>query len=307
MKKLLLLAMTVILFTACQNEPKRYFTESPEIASMKASVKQYADGDWDAWTAHFSDTAKFYVNSNKAVNIDEFKKGQLDLLSNFSSYGFVDEGSFTEMVIDSDEETWVNYWATWRGKLKANDQEIDVPVHITSEYVDGKVVQLYNYWDSAPITNALSAIEKANNMSVEDKAINEAIDSFIANFFNKQGSDSNVVNETLANDYVRYLNDVKVASNPADLNEGMKVFFTGFPDFHIKLLHRSPIFDNTQFVHWELSGTNTGEFAGSPATGNKVKVTGLSRIHFNGDGKIDEENVFYNELDFMKQLGKTLN
>lgn len=299
--------MTVILFTACQNEPKRYFTESPEIASMKASVKQYADGDWDAWTAHFSDTAKFYVNSNKAVNIDEFKKGQLDLLSNFSSYGFVDEGSFTEMVIDSDEETWVNYWATWRGKLKANDQEIDVPVHITSEYVDGKVVQLYNYWDSAPITNALSAIEKANNMSVEDKAINEAIDSFIANFFNKQGSDSNVVNETLANDYVRYLNDVKVASNPADLNEGMKVFFTGFPDFHIKLLHRSPIFDNTQFVHWELSGTNTGEFAGSPATGNKVKVTGLSRIHFNGDGKIDEENVFYNELDFMKQLGKTLN
>jgi len=73
------------------------------------------------------------------------------------------------------------------------------------------------------------------------------------------------------------------------------------------LLHRSPIFDNTQFTHWEMTGTNTGEFAGSPATGKKVKITGLSRIHFNGDGKVDEENVFYNELDLMKQLGKTLN
>jgi predicted ester cyclase len=87
----------------------------------------------------------------------------------------------------------------------------------------------------------------------------------------------------------------------------MNVFFTGFPDFHIKLLHRSPIFNNTQFLHWEMTGTNSGEFAGSPATGKKVKVSGLSRIHFNGSGKVDEENVFYNELDLMKQLGKTLN
>ena len=211
------------------------------------------------------------------------------------------------MVIDSDDESWLNYWGTWRGKLKANDKEIDIPVHITSQYVDGKVVQLYNYWDSAPITAALGEIEKANNMSVEDKVIKNTVDSFIADFFNKQGSDSNIVNELLANDYVRYLNDVKVASNPDELQEGMKVFFTGFPDFHIKLLHRSPIFNNTQFVHWELTGTNTGEFAGSPATGNNVKVTGLSRIHFNGEGKVDEENVFYNELDFMNQLGKTLN
>ena len=307
MKKLILLGLTALFFMACQNQTQRYFSESAEMDSFKTSITQYADGDWDGWSAHFSDTAKFFVNSNKAVNIDQFKEGQHGLLSNFSSYGFIDKGSFMEMVLDSDDETWVNYWATWRGKLKANDKEIDIPVHITSQYVDGKVVQLYNYWDSAPITAALGEIEKANNMSVEDKVIKNTVDSFIADFFNKQGSDSNIVNELLANDYVRYLNDVIVASNPDELQEGMKVFFTGFPDFHIKLLHRSPIFNNTQFVHWELTGTNTGEFAGSPATGKKVKVTGLSRIHLNGDGKIDEENVFYNELDFMNQLGKTLN
>ena len=132
MKKLLLFALSAVLFAGCQKQEQRYFSDSPEISSMKASVSQYADGDWEGWSSHFSDTAKFYVNSNKAANMDEFKKGQLGLLSNFSSYGFVDEGSFTEMVLDSDNETWVNYWATWRGKLKANGKEVSVPVHITA-------------------------------------------------------------------------------------------------------------------------------------------------------------------------------
>ncbi|MDU8886955.1 ester cyclase [Yeosuana sp. MJ-SS3] len=304
MKKLLLLGLAVILFTSCQNE-QRYFTESPEITSFKTSLEQYKNGDWDAWSAHFADTAKFFVNSNKSVNIDDFKKGQLNLLSNFSSYGFIDQGSFMEMVLDSDDETWVNYWATWRGKLKANDKEIDIPVHITSEYVDGKVVQLYNYWDSAPITQALSEIEKANNMPVEDKAIIAKVDTFVNEFLNKQNTE--VLKDGLADNYVRYMNDVKVASNPQELVESMSVFFTGFPDFKITNPHRSPIFNNTIFVHWEMTGTNTGEFAGSPPTGKKVKISGLSRLHFNGDGKLDEENVFYDQLNLMQQLGKTLN
>ena len=260
MKRLLLLGLSVILFTACQQE-QRYFSESSEITSMKASITQYADGDWEAWSSHFSDTAKFYINSNKAINIDEFKQGQLGLLSNFSSYGFVKEGSFTEMVLDSDDETWVNYWATWKGTLKANGQEIDIPVHITSEYVDGKVVQLYNYWDSAPITNALAEIEEANNMPVADKAIINQVDKFINVFLNKQ--DASALSDILADDFVRYMNDVKVATGGPELAESMKVFFIGFPDLKITLLHKSPIFNNTMFIHWQLTGTNTGEFAGS--------------------------------------------
>ena len=222
------------------------------------------------------------------------------MLSNFSSYGFQDKGSFIEMVLDSEDETWVYYWANWHGTLKANGQEIDVPVHIASQYVDGKVVELHDYYDSAPITVALAEIEKANNMPLEEKAITAQVDKLVSEFFNNKNMA--VLSDVVADNYVRYMNDVKVASNPQEFADGMNVFFTGFPDFNIKLLHRSPIFDNTQFTHWQMTGTNTGEFAGSPATGKKVKITGLSRVHFNGDGKVDEENVFYNELDLMKQL-----
>tara|TARA_R110002096_G_scaffold94512_3_gene212666 strand:+ start:1348 stop:2268 length:921 start_codon:yes stop_codon:yes gene_type:complete len=306
MKKLFLLGLVTILFVACQEQKtQRYFSESSEIDSFKSGIVEYGNGDWDTWSSRYADTVKFYVNSNKAVSLDEFKKGQLGLLSKFSSYGFIEKGSFIEMVIDSDDETWVNYWATWRGKLKANDEEVSIPVHITQQYIDGKAVELHNYWDSAPITAALGKIEAFNNLPLEDKTIINQVDKFVNVFLNKQ--DASALSGILADDFVRYMNDVKVASGGKELAESMKVFFTGFPDLKIALLYRSPIFNNTMFIHWQLTGTNTGEFAGSPATGKKVKVSGLARWHFNGDGKADKEIVFFDQLSLMQQLGHTLN
>ena len=142
-------------------------------------------------------------------------------------------------------------------------------------------------------------------MPVEDKMIDDQINKFVSEFLNEH--DASVLNDILADNFVRYMNDVKESTSSDGLATNMKVFFTAFPDFKITLLHRSPIFNNTRFVHWQMTGTNTGEFNGSPATGKKVKITGLSRLHFNGQGKLDEEDVFYNQLDLMQQLGKTLN
>ena len=110
-----------------------------------------------------------------------------------------------------------------------------------------------------------------------------------------------------ADELTEVANQAKDSNNAEDLVARMNIFFTGFPDFKIERLHESPIFNNTRFIHWQMTGTNTGEFNGAPATGKKIKVSGLTRIHFNGDGKMDEQNVFYNQLDLMQQLGKTLN
>lgn len=304
MKKLFLLGLAVTLFIACQNQPQRYFSESAEIDSFKAGIENYENQNWDVWTAQFADTAKVYHNSNKGNSASESADNHKAMLANFSSYGFAEKGSFVEMVVDKDDEAWVNYWATWQGKLKANNKELSVPVHITAQYIDGKIVEEYAYYDTATLNAAFAEIEKANNLPVEDKAIIAQVDLFVDNYLNKK--DSSILSSIISDDYTRTMNDVKVASNTKELDESMKVFFVGFPDFKITNPHRSPIFNNTLFVHWEMTGTNTGEFAGSPATGKKVKISGLSRIHFNGDGKIDEENVFYDQLSLMLQLGKSL-
>lgn len=72
------------------------------------------------------------------------------------------------MVKDKEGETWVYYWATWNGSLKANGKELSVPVHLAIRFVDGKAVTEHGYWDSAPINAAFEEIAAAESSEEED-------------------------------------------------------------------------------------------------------------------------------------------
>ncbi len=297
--------LAILLFVACQNQPQRYFENSAEIETVKAGIKAYEAQDWDTWKANFADTAKIYANSNKGVSPDERIAGFREMLSNFDSYGFNENINEIEMIVDAKGRTWVNYWNHWKGITKATKKEVNIPVHLTLQFIDGKIVREYGYYDTAPVQNAFDEIEKMNNMPVEEKDMIAKVDALVNEFLNNK--DPSVLSNILADNYTRTMNDVTDATNPNELVESMKVFFTAFPDFKVTNPHRSEIHDNQLFVHWEMTGTNTGEFNGSPATGKKVKTSGLTRIHFNSKGKIDMENVYYDQLSLMQQLGKTLN
>ena len=301
MKKILLLGLAVLLFAACQQE-QRYFAESAETKTLEAGIAAYESGDWDQWKSHFADTAKIYVNSNDAVTVDVRAKELQGAVSNFSSYGFDKEKEYIEMVVDKDKETWVYYWATWNGEVKANKNKISVPVHLAVQFKDGKILEEHVFFDGTAMNKEMAAL---SNMSDMDKTIYAQIESFLDNFHNKQ--DASVLGDIVSDDYVRYMNDVKVATGVTELQAALAPFFTGFPDFNLKFLHKSPIMDNAIFVHWELKGTNSGEFAGSPATGKKVSITGLARLHFNEEGKMDMEHIHFDQLQLMEQLGKSLN
>ena len=54
--------------------------------------------------------------------------------------------------------------------------------------------------------------------------------------------------------------------------------------------------------YWQFKGTHTGDFMGIPATGKKVDVIGCT-IATIENGKITEERDFFDNLDFLKQLG----
>ena len=57
------------------------------------------------------------------------------------------------------------------------------------------------------------------------------------------------------------------------------------------------------FHLWTFAGTNTGPGA-TPPTGKSVKLSGATRLRFQ-DGKIVEELVFFDALDWQNQLGFT--
>lgn len=59
---------------------------------------------------------------------------------------------------------------------------------------------------------------------------------------------------------------------------------------------------NKLVKHWRFQGKHTGTAFGIPATGKDVDVQGVTLVKMR-DGKIAEEEDFFDNYEFMKQLG----
>ena len=151
-------------------------------------------------------------------------------------------------------------------------------------------------------------ITSCNNQKIaqaeKEKTIETNIKTLVEDCWNKK--DLTSLHSITTEDVIRKVNGLTVSTSLNELEAGMTIYFIGFPD----LVITNPniyIKDNLAFIDFTFSGTNTGVFAGIPATGKKVKVSGFSILHYNDEGKMYLENVYYNELDLLQQLGYTLN
>jgi hypothetical protein len=161
MKKLFVLGLAIVLFTSCQEKKQRFFDTSAEIDVTKALLKDYHAGDWKSWAGHYADTAKIYHNTIKGATAEETIASLKQILDNTSAYKFDDKSLWYEMVIDKDGETWVNFWGNWKGKLAANGKELIIPVNLTLQFVNGKIVEEYGYYNISEFVLSLQEIEAA--------------------------------------------------------------------------------------------------------------------------------------------------
>lgn len=136
---------------------------------------------------------------------------------------------------------------------------------------------------------------------------NKTIEMNIALYQSYQnGIRDNDLDSLLTETYKRYMNGIEMVSNINELKAGMEIFKTGFPDMDLSYPDQI-IKENNAFINWVMTGTNTGVFGDVAATGKKVKISGITHLYFNETGKIYREDVFFNELDLLQQLGYTLN
>lgn len=147
---------------------------------------------------------------------------------------------------------------------------------------------------------------KQENKSAES-SMNEILSNNLTVFIDSCWNDQNVskLNELVEKNFIRVLNGINVAGNENEMAAHMNVFFTGFPDLKIQYSD-AYIEGNNIFMNWECTGSNTGVFGEMPATGKKIKIQGLSHLYFTEEGKLYKEDVYYNELDLLQQLGYTL-
>lgn len=178
MKKLILFLSMVVLFANCNNT-HRYTQESKEIDVVKATINYYDFNQWDSLKYSYADTAKIYYNSRKDIMSPKDLETYFTRNSeSFSTRAFEDESREYEMIEDNNGKIWVNFWGLWKGNLKANNKQIVIPVHITYEFKNNKIVTEYGYWNTSELYEELKNIEALKTQTPEKDAkenINEVI------------------------------------------------------------------------------------------------------------------------------------
>ena len=99
-----------------------------------------------------------------------------------------------------------------------------------------------------------------------------------------------------------FTQDVAMHASPTDvIGIDSASFLTGFSDIQFTI--KDVFGQGDKLVkHWNFKGTHTGDFFGIPATGKTVDLDGTTLVRMS-NGKIAEERDFYDNLDFMTQLG----
>ncbi|MFD2098200.1 nuclear transport factor 2 family protein [Flagellimonas iocasae] len=167
-KILFLCASMVLILTACKQGPVRYTQNSAEIDIVKKLISNYDSKNFD--TSMYADSSKTYYNTNEnPMSASEAMDYHKQSDSNYASRSFKDENQEYEMVVTDDGETWVNCWLNWEGTLAANGKEIEIPIHLTYQFVDGKIVREYGYWDPTAIVLELQKIEAESKMMEEEQ------------------------------------------------------------------------------------------------------------------------------------------
>jgi len=104
-----------------------------------------------------------------------------------------------------------------------------------------------------------------------------------------------------------FTTDVRFNMKPADVVgiDSARAFYsnflTGFSNIKFTMVD---VFGQGEKLvkQWNFKGTHTGNFFGIPATGKAVDLDGSTIVKMR-EGKIAEEQDFYDNMDFMQQLG----
>jgi steroid delta-isomerase-like uncharacterized protein len=149
----------------------------------------------------------------------------------------------------------------------------------------------------------LQACNDKDGLNETEEVNKETVISFINTIWNNK--ELSKLEIYVADQFIRRVNNVEIAAGKKELSANVQVSFTGFPDLTLSIDEIVP-YDDLVIMNWTILGTNTGVFGEFPPTGKKIKIGGISHIKFDNEGKIIYDDVFYNELSLLQQLGYTL-
>lgn len=158
--------MSVFLLLGCEKHEQKYFSESPEIDASKTLLNHFVTRNYDGIKTIYSDSAKIFDNTTKPETLESMLASmkQNEAMLEYEKLG---DSVYTEMVITKENEKWVNVWGVWKGKLKGGSKELEIPMHSTWRFVDGKIVEDHTFYNAMPIYLELESIKAADTLQTE--------------------------------------------------------------------------------------------------------------------------------------------
>jgi len=133
-------------------------------------------------------------------------------------------------------------------------------------------------------------------MSEENKAL---LSRYFEEAWNKHNPDA--VEGFYAPDVVNHSAPPGMPNDRAGMKAGLGMFLGAFPD--VKVTTDFLVAEGDKVVsRWTMTATHTGEWLGTPATGKRMEMTGITIARI-ADGKIAEVWFETDQMGMMQQLG----
>ena len=171
-----------------------------------------------------------------------------------------------------------------------------------------KAIQLFQKPQLLLLAIVFTALVSCNN-SANETASEPKADPVPANIEMYSRVWDDIINKGDLNTFNEnnFTSDVVMHASPSDIVgiDSARAYYanylSGFSDrsFTVKDVFGM---ENKLVKHWNFKGTHTGDFFGIPATNKKVDIDGVTLVRME-NGKIAEERDFFDNLDFMQQLG----
>ena len=123
---------------------------------------------------------------------------------------------------------------------------------------------------------------------------------FVTDLFGK--GDTALVEQTVSPDLIDHNGFPGLAPGREGFAQAAVMVRGGFPDLDTKPVRVIVDGDRTLY-HWEGGATHNGPFAGAPATGKPVRLSGIEIVRFGDDDMVAEHWIQVNAMEIMQQIG----
>lgn len=118
-------------------------------------------------------------------------------------------------------------------------------------------------------------------------------------------TDADLMKTVTIEKITRHANGKLATADQAGLAATFNFFKTAVPDFTL-----TPgdiiIKGDKSYTKWVVKGTNTGMFGDNQPTGKTMETHGLSILSFDDNGKVTQEEAYFDQLSFLEPWGYTV-